>query len=111
MLHFLALSLIPLSICGCRSKAAKYDDLAMKIVSSVRDDSSFFQSYILDAEDVARVRRDRHLISGPLKIINREDYGDGTYDIGMECGAGVVCIVYVAEKGSTVTADLAVEFK
>jgi hypothetical protein len=106
----LLLILLVMTACS-RPGEAKRERFVGQFLASVRDETAFFRGYMPDPSKVVDIRR-RYpdALTGGFRIIHREDYGDGTFDYGTECGPNLVCVVYLTERGGSVlSADITID--
>ena len=102
--------LLATAACG-RPGEAERERFVGQFLTSLRDDTAFFRGYMPDPSKVVEIRR-RYpdALTGGFRIVRREDYGDGTFDYGTECGTDLVCVVVLTERGGSVlSADITVE--
>lgn len=102
---------IALLVSACRSSnEAERQRFVLQLLSSIRDETTFYQRYVHEPQRIIALKK-RHpgAFKGELRIINREEYPDGTFDYGTTCGTDLACIVYITESGGrVVSADLAI---
>ena len=94
-----------------RPGEAERERFVGRFLTSVRDDTDFSRGYMPDPSKIIEIRR-RYpdALTGAFRIVHRQDYGDGTFDYGTECGPNLVCVVYVTERdGSVLSADVTIQ--
>lgn len=94
-----------------RPGEAERERFVGQFLASVRDDTEFFRGYTPDPSKIAEIRkRYPDALTGGFRIVHRQDYGDGTFDYGTECGPNLVCVVSMTERGGSVlSADVTVQ--
>lgn len=108
--RFLPLLLLTLA-CNARPGEQNRRRFVTSFLESMRDDTAFFRGYVRDRATAESLRSQFGTkLTGDFSILNREDYGDGTYDYGVRCGRDLICIVFVKEQDmKVISADVGIE--
>src|ERR1051325_3758348 len=96
--------------CTRRGETAR-ERFVGRFLQSIRDDTEFYRRYTPNPSRALEMRsRYPGALTGDLRIVHREEYSDGTFEYGAECGPSLACIVYLTERGGAIiSADLTIE--